>query len=79
LFLGVVVPKSLGSEGLAEKFRDFRGGRTKKRGARQIHKRPPHSRIKVNRTSLDHLLLDRDVDKTNPIINPFCPGANHDF
>ena len=44
--------------------RGIRTGGTKERGARQLHKRLLYC-VKVNRTSLDHLLLGKnaDVDK----------------
>jgi hypothetical protein len=56
---------------LGENCQEFKAAGQKKRGAWQTHKRPSHSRIKVNRTSLDHLLLDRDVEKAKTIIIPF--------
>jgi hypothetical protein len=49
----------------------------KKRGAWQNHKRLSHSSINSYHTSLDHLLLDRDVDI--PVIKPLIRTASGQF
>src|SRR5215831_1105626 len=52
----------------------MRGG-TQKRGARQTHKRLSYT-IKINRTSLDHLLLGKraDIDKMSNAMSIPQPG-----